>query len=94
MEQEHEAVLVRQEPGKVNYWRWQPWGTFATFGISYPNLTFTTSNDSESRDLFALTKDHGHAEDALPFHLCDNVLCVTTIQPAAFFFFFFALFCL
>lgn len=36
--------------------------------------------------MFSLTKDHGHAEGALPFHLCDNVLHITTTQFAVLFF--------
>lgn len=36
--------------------------------------------------LFSLTKAHGHAEDGLPFHLCDNVLHIMTTQFAAPFF--------
>lgn len=82
MEQEHEAVVLRQETGKVNWWGWQPGARF-TFGISYSNLIFTTSNASESQDLLSLNKDHRHA--GLPFHLCDNVLCIMTTQPAALF---------
>lgn len=37
MEQEHGAVVLRQETEQVNFWKWQTWGMFDN--LQSPTLT-------------------------------------------------------